>query len=256
MNIAEEDKFEIDLLGTFSHDEVHAIGDTVCKQQLKTQSSVTSIYGCNMRGKHLELQEQDIEAEDIYGKQVVIKEGMKFLNIRGYDIGSLVLANININPAPREYKKRNGDSFEVIDRDYFKSNVLDGICIVIDCKVKHLTITNCANMIICIKDRIRTSIEISNSEHLKLSVDSFSMYRVITSKYINLRGLVSKHGLFDIRNSIYCKWYNIDIPCNEYISCRYKHVNKTLVPVPVDEDVFSIHGSHSLPSTHINWWFK
>jgi hypothetical protein len=257
----------IDIKGVIPHNEIEIFGRVVYENQMSTQSKVTSIYGSNLRGVHPELDTLDvdtIDVSDIFGLQVVIPSGKKKLIFNGEDIGSLVIANVNRDPPSRKNKEWNEDGFkfDTTSVEHFDTNSNPGLILDFNCKVRHLTITNCSNMKVYIRGRIRTSIEVCNCTNMSVRVESFYMFRLSSCSNVKIAGLAAKSGIFDIRNSVWCKWYNIDIPGNEHTSGRFKYAmsrcgKKYLETIPREEDIFAIRGSHSLPpTTHIGCWFK
>jgi hypothetical protein len=257
----------IDINGVIPLNEIEIFGRVVYENQINTQSKVTSIYGSNLRGVHPELDTLDvdtIEACDIFGLQVVIPSGKKKLTFNGEDIGSLVLANINRDPPSRMSKEWNEDEFrfETTSVEHFDTNPNPGLILDFNCKVRHLTITNCSNMKVYIRGRIRTSIEVSGCTNMSICVESFYMFRLTSCSNVKIAGLAAKSGIFDIRNSVWCKWYNVDIPGNEYTSGRFKYATSRsgvnyLKAIPREDDIFAMRGSHSLPrTTHMGYWSK
>lgn len=252
----------IEVENIFNPSMVKDIGTKIYDNQLKTQSQVTSIYGCNLVGAHEEIVSDEVYADDIEGKQLVLM--VPNVKVTGFDIGSLVIANIGKAPPPKVFKEWNGKQLdqgmelEVIDEEHFQGEILPSARLSFDCKVRHLTITNCSNVSITIEGRIRTSVELIKCTNVKVKMGGFYFIRITNSDSVKIWGQVSRGGIFDIRNSASVQWFNITVPCNEYTSQRFKYNrdSKTLVPIDTTHDMFALHGSHSFPTTQIGWNFR
>lgn len=210
-------------------DKTKRVTEIITREQLKTQSNVTSIYGCNLNNSLMETDQNELIADQILGKQIVLKNGGD-INIRGDNIGGLVLANINKDPQT----KRRGD--KIVKR--YKANDLGNVKMTVDSKITNLVITNSKNITLNIKSKVRVSIELINSNDITLIHSGFNFFRCVNCDSIDISGDFSGSTIFDIRKSWRIHLDGIDMRFNPNCETRYEYYNGRLTRVKDEDDIF------------------
>lgn len=204
-------------------DKTKEITKIISQEQLKTQSKITSIYGCNLDGFHQEITSENNKSEDLFGKQLILKRNK--INIQGPNIGGLVLANINKDPPEKKGKQ-------------YKTNPFHNVEIYIDSRITNLVITNCKNLTLRLTHNIKVSIEIIQSSDITLYTFGFPFFRSMYCGPINIIGNIRPNIIFDIRKSLSIHINRLDVYFNPHLENRYKYSEGILIRVPDEEDIF------------------
>lgn len=207
----------------FLLDKTKEITKIISQEQLKTQSKITSIYGCNLDGFHQEINKENNESEKLFGKQLVLKRNK--INIYGPNIGGLVLANINKDPPRKNGKK-------------YKTNPLGNVEIYVDSRITNLVITNCENLILRLTHNVKVSIEIIESSDINLEITGFPFFRSMYCGPIYIHGNIRPNTIFDIRKSLSLHINKFDIYFNPHLENRYEYLQGVLIRIPDDRDIF------------------
>lgn len=231
-------------------DDFMEFGNELCTKistnQLKTQSRVTSFYGYNMEGAHQEIEGSTIDIDEYMGRELVIRKYKENLNIVGIDAGGLVFANINKAPPPKMVYNHTTREKTVIKK--YKLNRPHRVMINIDAKITSLVITNCYDIIFSLSDKVKTSIEIINSNDIVLKLNGFNFFRSVTSDNIKINDVIDEHTVFDIRKSSHIFINDVDMFCSPFGENRYHYVDGMMIILRGNEDIFNIKGSRSFPS--------
>lgn len=222
-------------------DKTRQVTEIITKEQLKTQSRVTSLYGCNLNGSLEETNKSELSADDILGRQLVLVSGSGKINISGNNIGGLVLANINKDPPTKRSKRGK------IVRTY-RANELGHLEITINSRITNLVITNCKDITLNLKNRIKVSIELINSNDIRLNLTGFPFFRSICCDSIQINDNIENRVIFDIRRSLRIHVNGCDMRFNPHSETRYEYLDGSLVRLRDEDDIFGgFNGPRSVP---------